>query len=82
MAYYTGCVAAVPTANKQKYIEHVNVAWPLMRNYGATRMVENWGVDVQKGKVTDLYGAVNAKDDETVVFSWIEWPDKPIADTA
>ena len=82
MTYYTGCIAAVPTANRQEYLNHVNVAWPLMRKHGATRMVESWGVDVPTGKVNDLYGAVNAKDDETVVFSWIEWPDKAKADDA
>lgn len=82
MTYYTGSIAAVPTINKHKYINHVSPAWALFRNYGAIRMVEGWGIDVQKGKVNDLYGAVNAKDDETVVFSWIEWPDKTTADDA
>lgn len=82
MTYYTGSIAAVPTANRQKYIDHVKEAWALFRTYGATRMVETWGVDVPKGKVTDLYGAVKANDDETVVFSWIEWPDKAAADSA
>lgn len=82
MAYYTGMVAAVPAANKKKYAEHAAVAWPLFASYGATRMVETWGVDVPKGKVTDFYGAVDAKADEAIVFSWIAWPDKATADTA
>ncbi|PWE32846.1 DUF1428 domain-containing protein [Maritimibacter sp. 55A14] len=82
MAYFTGAVAAVPTSNKAKYAEHVSAAWPLFKSYGATRMVETWGVDVPKGKVTDFYGAVDAKDDEAIVFSWIEWPDKADADAA
>lgn len=82
MAYYTGSIAAVPTANKQKYIEHVNAAWPFFQQYGATRMVECWGVDVLRGKVNDLYGAVDAKDDEAVVYAWIEWPDRATADAA
>lgn len=82
MAYYTGSVGAVPTANKGKYLEHLTAAWPLFSSYGATRMVETWGVDVPKGKVTDFYGAVDARDDESIVFSWIEWPDKATADAS
>jgi uncharacterized protein YbaA (DUF1428 family) len=39
-------------------------------------MVEGWGDDVPKGKVTDFQGAVQAREDETVVFSWMEFPDK------
>lgn len=82
MTYFTGSIAAVPTANKEGYIDHVEAAWPLFRKYGATRMVETWGVDVPRGKVNDLWGAVNAREDEAVTFSWIEWPDKAAADAA
>ena len=82
MTYYTGAIMAVPTANRQKYLDHCNEAWPIMKSHGATRMIETWGVDIPKGKVTDFYGAVNAKDDESIVFSWIIWPDKATSDTA
>lgn len=82
MAYITGSVGAVPTANKGKYIEHLSAAWPMFKSWGATRMIETWGVDVPKGKVTDFYGAVEARDDETVIFAWIEWPDKATADAS
>ncbi|RJE84935.1 DUF1428 domain-containing protein [Paracoccus onubensis] len=82
MTYFTGMVAAVPTANKDKYAAHVAAAWKLFKSYGATRMVETWGVDVPRGKVTDFYGAVNAGEDETIAFSWIEWPDKATADAS
>lgn len=82
MTYYTGSIAAVPMTNRPAYIAHVAAAWKLFRRHGARRMVETWGVDVRKGKVTDLYGAVNARDDEAVVFSWIEWPDRATADAA
>src|SRR3546814_3755395 len=45
-------------------------------------MVEALGDDVPEGKVTVFKGAVKAKDDETVVFSWIEYPDKATRDAA
>jgi uncharacterized protein YbaA (DUF1428 family) len=45
-------------------------------------MVEAWGDDVPDGKVTDFRRAVQAKDDEEVVFSWFEYPDKATRDAA
>ncbi|NHF73529.1 DUF1428 domain-containing protein [Paracoccus xiamenensis] len=82
MTYFTGMIAAVPTANKQAYTDHARAAWPLFQKYGAIRTVETWGVDTPKGKVTDFQGVVRAKDDETIVFTWIEWPDRAAADKA
>ncbi len=82
VTYYSGFLLAVPTAKKQEYIDQATKAWPLFQKRGALRMVENWGVDVPHGKVTDFYMATKAKDDETVVFSWIEWPDRETADAA
>src|SRR3546814_12608895 len=45
-------------------------------------MVEAWGDDVPEGKVTDFQRAVQAKPDEVVVFSWIEYPTKAVRDAA
>ena len=80
MTYIDGFVLAVPTANKQAFVDHASAAAPLFREFGATRLVENWGDDVPRGEVNDLYGAVQATDGETVLFSWIEWPDKVARD--
>lgn len=82
MTYVEGFVVAVPTANKEKYRQHAAEAAPIFREFGATRMVEAWAEDVPDGKVTDFKGAVQAKPDESVVFSWFEYPDKATRDAA
>jgi uncharacterized protein YbaA (DUF1428 family) len=78
MSYIQGFVLAVPSANRQAYIDHATQAVPIFREYGMTRMVETWGDDVPVGKVNDFRTAVQAKDDETVLFSWCEWPSREV----
>ena len=82
MTYIDGFVIAVPTANKDKFIEHARKADGVFLELGATRILECWGDDVSHGKQTDFYRAVEAKEDESVVFSWVEWPDKATRDAA
>ncbi|MBP6597493.1 MAG: DUF1428 domain-containing protein [Arenimonas sp.] len=80
MAYIDGFVLAVPNANKQAFIDHARQFDPVFIEYGALRVIEAWGDDVPAGKLTDFQRAVQATADETVVFSWIEWPDKATRD--
>ena len=82
MSYIDGFVIAVPTANKQKFIEHAGRIDTIFTDLGATRVVECWADDVPEGKITDFGKAVQATADESVVFSWIEWPDKETRDAA
>jgi uncharacterized protein YbaA (DUF1428 family) len=82
MNYVQGFVTPVPTANKDKYLKQASDAVQFFKQFGVKRVVEGWGDDVPKGKVTDFQGAVKAKDDETVVFSWMEYPDKATYEAA
>lgn len=80
MSYIDGFVIAVPTAKKQEYIEHAKLGDSVFMDFGAIRVVECWADDVPTGEVTDFRKSVQATADETVVFSWIEWPDKETRD--
>lgn len=80
--YIEGFLAAVPKENKQKYLEQAKQGAALFKKLGANRVVECWQIDVPHGKTTDFYGAVKAKDDEEVISSWIEYPNKEIRDNA
>lgn len=82
MSYVDGFVLAVPTQNRQAFIDHATRANQVFIELGALRIRECWGTDVPHGRVTDFFGAVQAKEDETVVFSWVEWPDKSTRDAA
>ena len=78
--YVDGCLIPVPTDRKSDYLEMADKHAALLKEYGATRVVDAWGDDVPAGKVTDYQGAVQARDGENVIFSWVEWPSKEARD--
>jgi uncharacterized protein YbaA (DUF1428 family) len=82
MTYIDGFVIAVPKANKQKFIDHATLGDSFFMDLGATRVVECWSDDVTHGTTTDFHMAVKATEDEDIVFSWVEWPDKETRDKA
>ncbi len=82
MTFIDGCMAAVPKDKKAEYQAFANKTAAMFKAHGAIRATESWGVDVPDGKLTSMPLAVQAKDDEVVVFSWTEWPDKQTRDAA
>ena len=80
MSYVDGFVVAVPTANRDVYRKNAETAAAVFKEYGATKVVECWGDDVPEGKLTSFPIAVQRKEDETVVFSWITWPSRAVRD--
>ncbi|GHA21157.1 hypothetical protein GCM10008090_33900 [Arenicella chitinivorans] len=80
MNYIDGFVAAVPVKNKDAYLAHAKKAADVFMEHGALNLVETWGDDVPDGKVTSFPMAVQCKEDEAVVFSWITWPSKEARD--
>jgi uncharacterized protein YbaA (DUF1428 family) len=80
MSYIDGFVVAVPSAKRAEYLEMAKLGAAVFKDHGALSVVEGWGDDVPDGKVTSFPMAVKATDDETVVFSWIVWPDKATRD--
>jgi uncharacterized protein YbaA (DUF1428 family) len=81
-SYVDGFVVPVPEGKRDAYRELASKMAKVFRQHGASRVIEAIGDDVQRGQVTDFYRAVKAEDGETVVFSFIEWPDKATRDDA
>jgi len=81
MDYIDGFVAAIPNDNKDKYIQHAQKAAQCFKEHGAKKLVECWGDNVPDGKITSFIKAVQCKENETVVFSWVVWPSKEVRDS-
>jgi uncharacterized protein YbaA (DUF1428 family) len=82
MSYFQGFLTPALTAERDGYRAMSMAMVPLLADYGAMHIVEGWAADVPDGTRTDMKRAVALTDDETVVFSWIRWPDRATCDAA
>ncbi|MCA1490895.1 DUF1428 domain-containing protein [Sinorhizobium alkalisoli] len=73
MTYVDGFLVAVPKAKVEAYKDLARKAGDVWMEHGALSYVECLGDDVPYGEVTSFPRAVQASDDETVVFSWITY---------
>lgn len=70
MTYVDGFVLAVPKSNIEAYKAMARTAGEVWKEHGAIDYVECLADDVPYGEVTSFPRAVQAKEDEIVVFSW------------
>ena len=82
MPYVDGFLLAVPKDKFDEYKKAVDVSAPIFKEFGAIDYVECVGDDVPYGELTSFPRAVQAKDDETVIFSWVTYPSREVRDAA
>ena len=81
MAYVDGFIIAVPKARLEDYKAMARRCMPVWKEHGAIDYVECVGEDVPYGELTSFPRAVQAKEDEVVIFSWIVYPSKETRET-
>lgn len=69
--YVDGYVLPVPNDKLEVYREMAERAAAVWKEHGALAYFEGVADDVKPGKVTSFPQAVQLRDDETVIFSWI-----------
>jgi uncharacterized protein YbaA (DUF1428 family) len=74
--YVQGFMVPVPTAKREAYAKMAADCWSMFGDFGALGVLEAWGDDVPHGEVTDFYRGVKARQEESVVFSYMLWPSK------
>lgn len=71
MAYVDGFLVPVPKDRIEEYKEQARLGEKVWREHGALDYVECIGDDVSYGEVTSFPRAVQAKEDEVIIFSWV-----------
>lgn len=80
MAYVDGFVVPVPKDKLDAYKELARKASEVWMEHGALSYVECVADDVPYGELTSFPRAVQATDDEIVIFSWVTYEDRASRD--
>lgn len=94
MSYIDCYLAPVPRANRSAYERMARLSAAVLKAHGALRVTECWldeagpdastyhGVATQSDAPNygNFFTAAGTRDGETVVMSWVEWPDKAARD--
>ena len=80
MPYVDGFVIAVAKDRTDEYEKIARDAAEVWREHGALSVTECLADDVPYGELTSFPRAVQATDDETVVFSWIVYESREARD--
>lgn len=80
MPYVDGFVLAVPTDKLDAYKKLAQTAGEVWKDHGALSFVECVADDVPYGELTSFPRAVQQKEGETVVFSWITYESREARD--
>jgi uncharacterized protein YbaA (DUF1428 family) len=76
MSYVDGFLIALPKANIEAYRKMAELGREVWMSHGALAYAECLADDVPYGELTSFPRAVQAKEDETVMFSWIVYRDR------
>lgn len=82
MSYIDGFILPLPKGKEDEYRKVAETFAGKAEKLGAIASVEGLGDGLEHGHTTDFFRAVQAKDDENVVFSFVIWPDKETRDNA
>ena len=82
MTYVDGFILPLPKGKEDEYRKLAETFAKKSKEQGALGTIEAIGDNLEHGHTTDFYRAVQASDDENVVFSFILWPNKDVRDKA
>jgi uncharacterized protein YbaA (DUF1428 family) len=82
MSYVDGFILPLRKGTEDEYRKLAETFASKAATLGAIGSVESLGDGLQHGHTTDFFRAVQATDDENVVFSFVIWPDKATRDSA